>query len=68
MGIDREDVTSLRKVLVTKYLTSDRDHWLRLKNVTPQDNGYRQIMHDYIEIVPIGYVRNEEISFVEKRK
>ena len=64
----REDVTSLRKVLVTKYLTSDVDHWLRLKNVTPQDNGFRQIMHDYIEIVPIGYVRNEEISFVEKRK
>ena len=64
----REDVTSLRKVLVTKFLSADVDHWLRLKNVTPNDNGYRQIMHDYVEIVPIGYVRSEEISFIEKRK
>lgn len=64
----RKDVTSLRKVLVTKYLSSDTDHWLRLKNVTPMDNGYRQIMHDYVEIVPIGYVRSEEIPYSEKRK
>lgn len=64
----REDVTSLRKVLVTKFLSADTDHWLRLKNVTPHDNGYRQIMHDYVEIVPVGYVRSEEIPYEEKRK
>lgn len=64
----RADVTSLRKVLITKYLSSGMDHWLRFKNVTPNDNGFKQVMHDFVEIVPVGYVRSESIDYTEKRK
>ena len=50
---------ALRKIITTKYLTSG-DHWIRIKNVMEDDNGYYQFMHDYIEIVPMTVIRNEE--------
>lgn len=63
----RDDIQSLRRVITTKYL-SEGEHWIRFKNVTQNDDGTAQMMHDYIEIVPLGYIRNPEISFLEKRK
>ncbi|MBQ2969653.1 MAG: fasciclin domain-containing protein [Bacteroidaceae bacterium] len=50
---------ALRKIITTKYL-SKGDHWIRIKNVMEDDNGYYQFMHDYIEIVPMTVIRNEE--------
>ena len=56
-----------RRVITTKYL-GPGDHWLRFKNVNEKDDGLDQFMHDYLEIVPIGWLRNENISLEEKRK
>lgn len=56
-----------RRVITTKYLT-DGDHWLRFKNVNENDDGLDQFMHDYLEIVPVGWLRREDISLEDKRK
>ena len=32
------------------------------------DDGKAQFMHDYFEIVPISYLRDESISVAERRK
>ena len=56
-----------RRVITTKYLT-EGDHWLRFKNVNDQDDGLDQFMHDYLEIVPVGWLRREDISVEDKRK
>ena len=56
-----------RRVITTKYLT-EGDHWLRFKNVNDQDDGLDQFMHDYLEIVPVGWLRREDLSLEEKRK
>lgn len=56
-----------RRVITTKYLT-EGDHWLRFKNVNDQDDGLDQFMHDYLEIVPVGWMRREDIPLEEKRK
>ena len=56
-----------RRVITTKYLT-EGDHWLRFKNVNDQDDGLDQFMHDYLEIVPVGWLRREDISIEDKRK
>lgn len=45
-------------IITTEYLTKG-DHWIRIKNVMEDDNGYYQFMHDYIEIVPMTVLRNE---------
>ena len=57
----------LRKVITTKYLSAG-EHWLRFKNVNENDNGEAQFMHDYIEIVPISFLRNENLTLNEKRQ
>ena len=56
-----------RRVITTKYL-NEGDHWLRFKNVNDQDDGLDQFMHDYLEIVPVGWMRREDISLEDKRK
>lgn len=63
----RDDNSVLRKVVTTKYLGKG-DHFIRFKNVKEDDNGKAQFMHDYLEIVPVGYLRREDISENEKRK
>ena len=57
----------LRAVIATKHL-SDRAHWLRFKNVLDTDDGTAQFMHDYFEIVPMSYLRDESITTEEKRQ
>ena len=57
----------IRKVITTKYL-GEGDHWIRFKNVKEDDDGKAQFMHDYLEIVPVGWLRREDISLEEKRK
>ena len=63
----RREPSAMRLVLTTKYL-DDGDHWFRAKNVNEADDGYDQFMHDYIEFVPVGWIRNENIPLEEKRK
>ncbi len=63
----RDDNSTLRKVITTKYLSAG-EHWIRFKNVNDQDDGNAQFMHDYFEIVPVTYLRNENLSLAEKRQ
>ena len=62
-----ETEVCLRVVIATKYL-SDGSHWLRFKNVLDTDDGTKQFMHDYFEIVPMSYLRDESITTEEKRQ
>ncbi len=59
--------TCLRAVIATKYLT-EGSHWLRFKNVLDTDDGQSQFMHDYFEIVPADYLRDESVSVDDRRK
>ena len=66
-GVARDNATNLRVVIATKHLTAG-SHWLRFKNVNETDNGTAQFMHDYFEMVPMDYLKDESISLEEKRK
>lgn len=57
----------VRYVVTTKYL-SDGDHWLRIKNVNENDSGSDYYNHDYLELVPVGWLRREDLSLSEKRQ
>ena len=57
----------VRKVVTTKYL-SEGEHWIRFKNVNEADDGTAQFMHDFFELVPVSFLRNEQISLDEKRQ
>ena len=63
----RDNNQCLRIVVATKYLT-DGAHWLRFKNVNETDDGNAQFMHDYFEIVPTNYLRDENITVEERRQ
>ncbi|MBQ2436028.1 MAG: fasciclin domain-containing protein [Bacteroidaceae bacterium] len=65
--IVREEAPTIRKVITTKYL-SEGEHWIRFKSVFEGDDGKAQFMHDYFEIVPMTFLRNESLSLDEKRK
>lgn len=60
--------TCLRAVIATKYLSADKPHWLRFKNVLDTDDGSSQFMHDYFEIVPTNYLRDENVTVEDRRK
>lgn len=64
----RDNNQCLRAVIATKHLAGNSSHWLRFKNVNEVDDGSAQFMHDYFEIVPITYLRDENILTTEKRK
>jgi hypothetical protein len=66
-GVARDNPTNLRVVIATKHLSAG-SHWIRFKNVNDKDNGTSQFMHDYFEIVPMDYLKDESISLEEKRK
>ncbi len=66
-GNSRDRDQTVRVVVATKYL-SEGEHWIRFKNVNEQDDGKAQFMHDYFEMVPINFLRDESISLEEKRK
>ena len=66
-GLARDNDLCLRSVIATKYLTAG-SHWLRFKNVNDEDDGKAQFMHDYFEIVPVTYLRDENVSVEERRK
>ena len=63
----RDSGLALRKIIGT-YRLDKGDHWIRFKNVNENDNGSAQFMHDYFEIVPMTFLRNENLSLEEKRK
>ena len=65
--IARDLSNIVRKVVTTKYL-SEGEHWIRFKNVNENDDGNAQFMHDYFEIVPMTFLRDESLSLEEKRK
>ena len=58
----RNSNACLRLVITTKYLT-EGIHWIRVKGIN--ENG---IGLDYFELVPVGWLRNDNISVEEKRK
>ena len=62
------DHTHIMRVVVTTKFLAEGDHWIRFKNVFENDDGKAQFMHDYIEIVPLSYIRDESIPVEEKRK
>ena len=62
----REDKSTLRAVIATKHLTAGA-HWLRFKDVNQQGGGKGEFMHDYIEIVPMDYLRSLDVPEDEKR-
>ena len=66
-GQARNYTHGVRIVLTTKYLTNDV-HWLRMKNVNDNDGGSDYLNHDYLEIVPVSWLRREDISLEEKRE
>ena len=66
-GQARNYTHGVRIVLTTKYLTNDI-HWLRMKNVNDNDGGGDYLNHDYLEIVPVSWLRREDISLEEKRE
>ena len=59
--------TCLRAVIATKFLPAG-SHWLRFKNVLDTDDGQSQFMHDYFEIVPTNYLRDENVKVEDRRK
>lgn len=65
-GPARKYTHGVRLVITTKYLTSG-SHWLRIKNVHESDSGSDFYNHDYIELVPTGWLRREDLSLDEKR-
>ena len=65
--IGRDRNQTVRVVVTTKYL-SEGEHWIRFKNVNENDDGSSQFMHDYFEMVPVNYLRDESVSLEDKRK
>jgi len=65
-GTARQNTSCARRVITTKYLT-EGDHWLRFKNVN-EETGLDQFMHDYLEIVPVGWMRREDLTLEDKRQ
>ena len=65
-GPARKYTHGVRLVITTKYLTAG-SHWLRIKNVHDSDSGSDFYNHDYIELVPTGWLRREDLTLEEKR-
>lgn len=61
----RDSPHCLRLVLTTKHFSGD-DHWVRVKPVG--DNTNKGVMLDYFELVPVGWMRDDNISLDDKRK
>ena len=64
-GPARDYNHGLRFVLTTKYLTDDI-HWIRIKNVNEKQGSY--FNHDYVELVPISWLRREDLTIEQKRQ
>ena len=57
----RDTKSCIRLVITTKYLGTG-DHWLRPRSIS----GACEM--DFLELVPIGWMRDENVSLEEKRK
>ena len=66
-GAARKYDHGVRIVLTTKYLTGDV-HWLRMKNVNDNPTANEYLNHDYFELVPVSWLRREDISIEEQRQ
>jgi len=66
-GAARKYNHGVRIVLTTKYLTGDV-HWLRMKNVNDNPTANEYLNHDYFELVPVSWLRREDISLEEQRQ
>ena len=66
-GLVRSYDHGIRYVVTTKYLSGDY-HWLRVKNVNPNDGGSDYNHNDYLELVPVSWMRREDLSLEEKRQ
>ena len=65
-GVARKYTHGVRLVVTTKYLNKE-PHWIRIKNVHDTDSGSDFYNHDFIEIVPVSWLRREDIPVDEKR-
>lgn len=63
----RDQETVLRLVLTKKYLREDVDHWIRIKSIS-EFGGLDELTFDYIELVPVGWLRRDDLSLEEIRK
>lgn len=66
-GIVRTYDHGMRYVVTTKYLTDDY-HWLRIKNVDEDASGSSYNHADYLEIVPVSWMRREDLTLEDKRQ
>ena len=65
-GVARKYTHGVRLVVTTKYLNKD-PHWIRIKNVHDTDSGSDFYNHDFIELVPVSWLRREDIPVEEQR-
>ena len=66
-GAARKYTHGVRLVVTTKYFSRDI-HWIRIKNVHDTDSGSDFYNHDFIELVPVSWLRREDIPLEEKRQ
>ena len=66
-GAARNYSHGVRIVVTTKYLTPG-PHWIRIKNVHESDAGTDFYNHDYVELVPVSWLRRDDLSLEEKRQ
>lgn len=63
----RDCAAVLRLVLTTKYLHEGEDHWIRVKSLS-DFGGLDELTFDYIELVPTGWLRRDDLTLEEKRR
>lgn len=63
----RDSPLVLRLVLTKKYLHEGEDHWIRIKTLS-DFGGNDELTFDYLELVPVSWLRREDLSLEDKRK
>lgn len=63
----REEPNVLRLVLTTKFLKEGEEHWIRFKTLS-DFGGLNELTFDYIELVPVGWLKRDDLTLEEKRK
>ena len=63
----RDQPTVLRLVVTKRYIHEGEDHWIRVKSLS-DFGGRNELTFDYIELVPVGWLRREDLSLEEKRR
>lgn len=59
-GLMRDNQICLRRIITTFTTDGKSDHYIRFKNVLPEDNGTRQFMIDFFELCPTHLLKEYE--------